>query len=289
MQTTPHILILGGKGMLGQTVYRYLKSNFHNTWATSRDNDDDFLYFDASSPEENLEDIQKKLESIDYIINCIGILKNSSNIEEMYYINGKLPHILATIASQNNCKIIHISTDGVFSDSSGLVDEITKPTPQDDYGKSKLMGELTDEHTLTIRTSFIGLDPLHHRGLLEWVLENEETTIKGYTNQLWTGCTTLQVAIFCSWLIRDANWEEIRKRSPILHFVPLGPVTKFTIIKTFLSLLHKKTDVVEITGLPITRSLQTKFLDGELKEMYTNKLKDALLSLIQFHKPYVTI
>lgn len=286
---SPTILVLGAQGMLGRTVYTYLHSLYPtNTWGTVKEaiKNSDYFSFNAHSI-TSFKAIYKKLGKIDYLINCIGILRGNKDIKEMTFINAKFPIKLSLVAEENNSKLIHISTDAVFSPLEKTVTEDTPPTPTDIYGKTKLHGEPLSQNTITIRTSLLGFDPLHHKGLLEWALQSQKTTLDGFSDQIWSGCTTFQFAKFCELLIKTNTFQKMRETSPIFHFSPIGNVTKHAIIKTFLTLMKNKKTVTKKTSEPISRSLITNYPHLLFLDQQEKNIKDALSDLILFEKNYL--
>ncbi|MCL4418570.1 sugar nucleotide-binding protein [Patescibacteria group bacterium] len=275
-------LVLGADGMVGHTVYSYLSRKFPGTvFGTSRNNSKFFL-LDEKNLEKDFLNIEKKYK-IDFVINCIGILKDK-DVKTTYFVNSEFPKKLARLSDKNNFKLIHISSDAVFSPISGRVTEKTKPNPKDDYGKSKLKGEPKNKNTLSIRTSFLGFDALKNKGLLEWAI-NSKNEIHGYSNQAWSGCTTLQFAALCEFLIKNNNFTEFRKKSGIFHFAPLGPTTKYEILLELMEVLGKKTKVKKTNSdIMINRFLSSVYFDNKFIKNYTTEVKAALLNLIKFEK-----
>lgn len=282
---SPTIIILGAHGMLGHTVYNFLKKLYPSTtWGTTRktkNRDSHMLNFDALKLNK-IEIISKKAQNIDYIINCIGVLANHNNTKEMNFINAVLPHKLADLAKKNNAKLIHVSTDAVFSQTSGIVDELVSTSPNNTYARTKLKGEPLSSNAITIRTSIIGLDPYKHKGLLEWVLK--EKNIVGFTNQLWSGCTTLQFAKLCHFIISTNSFQKMRDKSPIFHFSPISNITKHDIIKTFLSLQKSNKPARKAKDHPITRVLKTRYADLLFLDKQEMHISDALKKLMDFEK-----
>ena len=142
----------------------------------------------------------KKLQRLkpDILINCLGItnkekIDNSRQIENFININSLLPHRLQRICSEMGTRLIHLSTDCIFSGSKGFYSEYDIPDPTDIYGKSKLLGEIDFENTLTIRKSVIGHELVSRKGLLEWFL-NQNSSIQGYKNVIFSGLTVLELA-----------------------------------------------------------------------------------------------
>lgn len=162
------ILVLGGNGMFGQVLYRYLKQKDYNVDKTIRE------YFDA---EKDLLEEKYDLSKYDFIINCIGILNHEKDIKKLILVNALFPHKLEDLSKEYNFKLIHISTDCYKDDTM--------------YGHSKWLGELKD--SLTLRTSIIGHDNYKvGTGLLNWFLKQKEC--QGYSEMYWNGITTLELS-----------------------------------------------------------------------------------------------
>jgi dTDP-4-dehydrorhamnose reductase len=191
------VLILGSTGMLGHVVYSTLNSL------------DSFEIIDVSYREKlnvstiicDVNDL-KKLEKIilefkpDIIINCIGVLIQGTlrNIERAIFLNAYFPHWLKKLCNVINCKLIHISTDCVFSGNQGENSENTTPHAIDDYGRTKALGEFNLENHLCIRTSIIGPElKINGEGLLQWIFK-QKGNVYGYKNVFWSGVTTLELS-----------------------------------------------------------------------------------------------
>ena len=276
MKSIKKILVLGAKGMLGNTVYSYLKTIYANTYGTDR-TDHKFFLFDAATDQRDFNKLFKKIEVPDFIINCIGILPNSKNKEQMRTVNTLFPKKLGYLAQKLGPRIINISTDAVFSNDSGIVFENSHPNPDTDYGKSKLKGEVNSKNVINIRTSIIGFNPYNHKGLLEWAIR--ERNIKGFINHSWSGCTTLQYAKACNYLISGNNFDKISSKSSIIHYAPLGPISKYKLLKCFLQKINVNNKVMEVED--------NINVDRELKSIYNvlpgNKnLSFAISELLNF-------
>jgi dTDP-4-dehydrorhamnose reductase len=144
-----------------------------------------------------LENIINK-GNFDFIINCVGLLNSfaEDNPDQAILINSYLPHFLEKATSESITKVIHISTDCVFSGKSGGYIESDFKDGIGFYAQSKALGEIINSKDLTIRTSIIGPDLNGNGiGLFNWVL-NQTGTINGYTNAYWSGVTTIQLANF---------------------------------------------------------------------------------------------
>jgi len=276
------ILVLGARGLLGHTLYAYLKThNKQNVIGTSHSPSKNLLACD----EKNIISVISSIGPISYVINCIGALRTTTKQPKkiLFSINASLPLTIASIAETHPFRLIHISTDGVYPPTSGPVDEKTPPSPIDIYGKSKLLGEPASCSALTIRTSIIGLDPIHHHGLLEWVLRNKEGAVQGYTNQIWSGCTSLQLAKYIQSIIAHDCFDNIRAQTPIMHYAPLGPTRKYDLIKKFIEIAKMKNiRLIPSKGPPIQRFLISRYTailhDVESK----TTIKNALSALMKF-------
>lgn len=139
----------------------------------------------------NLKSLNELLEECapDVIINCIAITPNSiaaADAIENINVNSLFPHLLARSARTRGCKLIHFSTDGVFSGARGYYSESDLPDPQNIYGRSKLLGEVSDAHCLTLRTTFYGLSS-GNKGLVDWLLTQRGGHVKGFKNYIFSG------------------------------------------------------------------------------------------------------
>ena len=207
MNTNNNILVLGIEGMLGHVVGGVMSEDF-NVVGTSRKS------VDANSPvrqilphlsiHQNLDvrderSIRKVIEALQpaYVINCVGVIKQKlspSSFVDCIEINSSLPHRLSSICDEFGSRLIHFSTDCVFSCKPGIKDLLTLPDPQDLYGRSKLLGELNHENSLTIRTSIVGRQISGSESLFEWLLSQKGKKISGYSKALYTGVTTKTLA-----------------------------------------------------------------------------------------------
>jgi dTDP-4-dehydrorhamnose reductase len=190
MEHTMKILVLGHRGMAGHMIYEYLNTQTNFEILTA----DEILgyKFDVI---KNLEEIRTKLheQPVNYIINCIGLLKKKCNENPInaIIINSLLPYQLVRIADEIDAHVIHLSTDCYMDD--------------DIYGRSKRAGEINYNNHLTIRTSIIGPEiKKGGEGLFEWFMR-QEGEINGYTNVMWDGITTLELAKFIVYYIASDN------------------------------------------------------------------------------------
>lgn len=233
---TKTILLLGSTGMAGHMIYYYLKNTnrysiINVSYRTKLTEDSILIDIKNASVVEELITTAKP----DYIINCIGVLiKGSSDIENAVFINAYFPHFLEKVADKIGAKIIQLSTDCVFSGKKGNYKEDSLKDAIDIYGQSKSLGEIHQSNHLTIRTSIIGPELKQNgEGLFHWfMLSSGEVT--GYTNAIWSGVTTLQLAKAIELYLNNDNI------SGIVHLTNGNQINKFDLLKLFKQVWKKE-------------------------------------------------
>lgn len=213
------ILVLGITGMLGHVLFLFLsKHKEFKVYGTSSlrgkkiiNNIDKFknftnnIYFTKKDIFKSSISIIEKIKP-HYIINCIGIIKQSSNINlvnETLLINSIFPNFLGIISKSYNFRLIHISTDCVFDGCRGNYTEKDKPDAKDIYGISKFRGEIKDNTSvLTLRTSIIGPELKSHLSLFSWLL-SQKNNISGYKNAYFSGLTTIEFSNIIKCIINE--------------------------------------------------------------------------------------
>jgi dTDP-4-dehydrorhamnose reductase len=265
------VLILGGTGMLGSMLWSHLspKAGLRVRRSQRRDKAGEG-YFDATGTEADLDRLLADQGSgTDFVINALGMTKpeikegDFASEEAAKAVNTELPRRLARAAGRAKARVIHISTDGVFSGKAGPYDESAVPDPVDLYGRTKLGGEVADPRVLTVRCSIVGPDPEKGRGLFEWFrgLGNEGQA-KGFTDQMWNGVTTLQFAELCLAIIERGAFDGLTATAPIRHFCPNPPVSKHDLLKAFAGALGTKTKIeAAVSSVPVNRVLTTRWPD----------------------------
>lgn len=275
------ILILGAEGMLGRSIYKYFAQNSKFIiYGTSRGkNHKTLIQYDFPKNNNMLETFLSD-KKVDFIINCIGVLKETGITD--YKSNYLLPKFLDKINNKYKFKVIQISSDAVFKDSSNNVSELDKPNPDNKYGTSKLKGEICSDKFINIRSSFVGYDPKDKKGLLELTSNTKSKKINGFINQNWNGSTSLQFAKFCKYLITSNNFDNLRVKTSVLHFTPLGPITKFELLKSISLVLNLDKQIIEKESNKITRNLYSVFFDRQFLKSYTTEINSALAELKRF-------
>ena len=199
------VLVLGSTGMLGHQVFRTFEddNNFIVSDISYRNKlNEGTIVLDVFNSKA-LEEVIVKLNP-DFIINCIGILVKSKKADNIFlYLNAYFPHQLKNIAKSINAKLIHISSDCVFSGTKGGYIETDIRDGQGIYAESKKLGEIIDDTNLTIRTSMIGPElKVTGEGLFHWFM-NATESIPGYQKSIWSGVSTMELAKAIKWAINN--------------------------------------------------------------------------------------
>lgn len=230
------VLILGGDGMLGHQLLRHLRER-HDVRVTLRlgreayevyglfENRMAYYGIDARQTDGLLQvfaDFRPEA-----VVNAIGIVKQRSEAKEVIpslEINSLLPHRLALLCRTVGARLVHVSTDCVFSGRKGNYCETDQQDAEDLYGRTKLLGEVSEPHCLTLRISMIGPELSRKTGLLEWFLAQRGRTVKGFTKAIFSGFPTSELARIVERILVDV---------PALHgiyHVAAAPITKYDLL-----------------------------------------------------------
>lgn len=264
------VFLFGSNGMLGNYVRSYLSQNHIQVIPLTR-KDFDLEELSVLSLKKFLE--EKGLGADDVIINCAGVIPQASKDRELskrnyYKINSILPIILSMLTNH----MIHITTDCVFSGTTGGYHEYSTHDEINDYGTSKSLGELCDG--TIIRTSIIGEELVNKRSLLEWVISNENRTINGYSNHFWNGVTCLQLAKNIYEIInQNLYWKGVR------HIFSPTTVSKYELCAMISDIYDLNIKVKEYETEKVDKSLSTIY------EIYGNipELKEQIKEMRDFH------
>ncbi len=202
------ILILGGNGMIGHKMYQIISKTHKDTWVTLRNNIKTYTYSHLYHPNKliddinllNFENLKKCLNEInpDVIINACGITIRrgvNKNLSNSIILNSALPHFLNEWVLINNKRLIHFSTDCVFSGRKDFYIEEDIKDATDIYGQTKSLGEvINSSNTITLRGSMIGRELENKTELLEWFLKQKQKNISGYSKVIYSGISTIKMA-----------------------------------------------------------------------------------------------
>lgn len=222
------VLVFGENGMAGHMVSDYLACHGYDMYTTSREkNLDKQNHFVFDVENDRLDHLLRTVKP-DVVINCIGVLTKAAeeHHSSALLVNSWFPHVLNEKSREYRYRLIHISTDCVFSGYRGDYIESDFPDETSFYGRTKALGELRNQSNLTIRTSIIGPEIRGSRvGLLDWFLK-QNGTINGYTHVMWTGVTTLQLAKSIEKIL-DTNL------SGLIHLVNGKKISKYDLLLLF--------------------------------------------------------
>jgi dTDP-4-dehydrorhamnose reductase len=259
--------VIGSGGMLGHTickVFDELEIEYLTFDRKPGSNQRQNYEYDISR--DRPEKIFEILGPSSIAINCAGVitqklnLGNTIDVLNAFRINSIFPRELNLAAERFGSRILQIGTDCIFSGNSGNYSESSLADPEDQYGITKYLGELGNSEGLILRTSLIGLEVDSIYGLLGWLLSHPRgSIIKGFTNHIWNGVTTLSAAKVISGIV---SLPEI----PIgkYHLVPQGELSKYQLLSIISNLIPKK----EYTILPtedqrnVNRTLQTDYAES---------------------------
>lgn len=255
------MLILGVTGMLGSAVFRSLfRDSNLEVFGTVRQVDQ-VKYFSTVQAKNILTGINaesyhcliKAFTQVrpDVVINCIGLIKHiadGNNPLRAIAINAQLPHQLSELCQLTNSRLVHISTDCVFSGSKGFYTENDVPDAKDVYGRSKLLGEVHEPHAITIRTSIIGHELSSNRSLLDWFL-SQQNEVKGFNKAIFSGLPAIELSNVIKELI--LNHQDLFG----LYHVAGNPINKYELLQLVAKTYNKQINIQQDESLVIDRSL----------------------------------
>lgn len=258
------VLVLGASGMLGSAVFREFDGHApHEVWGLVR-NEAFLSYFSPAQQSRILTGVDVLDEAAlraafervrpDVVINCVGLIKQKEHVEDplvVLPINAMLPHRLALLCAPGNVRLLHISTDCVFSGRKGMYTEDDPSDAEDLYGKSKYIGELRDAaHAVTLRTSIVGRELNSSRALVDWFLA-QQGAVHGFRRSIFSGMTAIELArIMRDVVVPDASLHG-------LYHVSSAPISKFDLLRLVAAQYGKTIDVLPDDALVIDRSLDS--------------------------------
>ncbi|MTH47363.1 dTDP-4-dehydrorhamnose reductase family protein [Intestinirhabdus alba] len=265
------ILVLGANGMLGGSLFRYFsrEPDFEVLGTVREENaklkllNQGFQNTVSGINAYHFDTVERIINEFnpDYVFNCVGIIKQldaAKNNVASITINSLLPHQLAHVCSINNAKLIHFSTDCVFSGQKGAYCENDTPDAYDLYGKSKLLGEVDYGQHLTLRTSIIGHEISSNHSLVDWFL-TQKSSVKGFSKAIFSGLPTIYIAeVIHKWVIPNDNCKGLRHLS-------VSAINKYELLKLIKKQYSHNIDIIESPDLIIDRSLDSSLFRTETK------------------------
>jgi dTDP-4-dehydrorhamnose reductase len=262
------VLILGATGMLGHKVCEVLADvpdfEVHATTRSAQERTVEGLELhqgiDLRGGTASLAALLDRLAP-DVVVNAIGAIKQKdlqSSIDETFFINATLPHALAQLNPNPDGRVVHVSTDCVFSGTQGAYRETDRPDATDLYGRSKAVGEVDYGPHLTLRTSIVGFERQGFLGLLSWFLSQPPgTTVRGFTGAIYSGLPTITLAR----TIRDVLVSGLPLRG--LYHVASEPISKYDVLARLKNALGLDICIEPDPSIRLDRSLDdTRFRVG---------------------------
>lgn len=283
------ILVLGVTGMLGHVLFKELsKVEDFEVVGTTRNKDGLSSFFTpeelgrirANVDADNFDTVIRAFAAVqpDIIINCIGIIKQlpiSNDPLTAITVNAQLPHRISLVARSAGARLIHISTDCVFSGKKGDYTEQDPSDALDLYGRSKYLGEVTYPHCVTLRTSIIGHELKSNFGLVDWFI-NQTESVNGYTKAIYSGFSTLEMAnIILNHVIPN---EELNG----VYHVSSEPISKYELLKIISKIYSKKIEINAYNNFVLDRSMRSDNFRKMAK--YSPPSWDDMI--IQMHKHF---
>jgi len=259
------VLVLGGEGMLGHKVFQTLSATLPDVCCTvlGRKAEEAYRRIDLFQTPQVLDGIDitdfARLAGLleerrpETVVNCIGIVKQRAEADESIpsiEINSLLPHRLAEVCRPWGGRVIHFSTDCVFSGRRGGYTEEDVPDAEDLYGRTKFLGETAAENAVTLRTSIIGRELFHFRSLLEWFLGQDHRTVKGFRGAIYSGVTTNHMADLVAQLITD------HPGLSGLYHVVAEPIPKYDLLGLLREAYGLDVEIVPDDELQCDRSMK---------------------------------
>lgn len=277
------VLVLGATGMLGSTLFRsFSEDPGLLTFGTMRDAQGERHFSrelrDALISDVHLggEDGLLKAFSIakpDVVVNCVGIIKqlpNANDHLEGLAINSSLPHRLAKYCSMVGARLVHFSTDCVFSGKDGQYLEDDFPDAYDLYGRTKYLGEVDYENAVTLRTSIIGHELTSSKSLVDWFL-GQSGDVRGYRKAIFSGLPTIEMAR----VIRELVIPNPDIKG--LYHLSVDPINKFDLLGLVAKTYGKVIEIVPDDKIEIDRSLNSdrfRSVTGYTPEPWPNLIRD---------------
>lgn len=257
------VLVLGASGMLGNAVLRlFVHSADYLVWGSVRSAD--ILprlapeYHDRIVAGVDVES-DASLAGVfaqtapHVVVNCVGLVKQLAQADDPLKaipINSLLPHRLAELCRAAGARLVHISTDCVFSGAKGMYREQDLPDATNLYGRSKLLGEVDQPHAITLRTSIIGHELAGAHGLAEWFLR-QEGPVRGFARAVFSGLPTVELAR----VVRDHVLPHPELHG--LYHVSAEPISKYDLLHLLARAYGRTNEIARDETLVIDRSLDS--------------------------------
>lgn len=242
-----NFLIVGSNGMAGHMIACYLKERGHSVIGFAREQSPvcETVCGDAL----DRESIRKAVGSqhFDYVVNCVGVLNRAvdANLPDGIFLNSVFPHELSNICRQSGARLIHLSSDCIFSGRHGGYLESDIPDETSYYGRTKWLGEVTGENELTFRTSIVGPEIKRDGvGLFHWFM-SQNNYANGFTKVIWSGVTTLELA-------KAVEAAAKQKLSGLYHLCNNEGISKYDLLNLFNKYCRQNSIEIRPRYMPVS-------------------------------------
>lgn len=268
------ILVMGSAGMAGHLIALYLMEQGYDVTGFSLKKNPFVEGYVGDASDVSLVKKIVMDGDYDYVINCIGILNQfaEKNHAEAVLLNSYLPHYLVQLTSNIHTRVIHMSTDCVFSGRKGGYHRDDLCDGESFYDRTKALGELKDEKNVTLRNSIVGPDMKENGiGLMNWFMK-QKGKINGYTASIWTGQTTLQLAKTMEYIIENDV-------AGLYNAVPEKSITKYELLKLFNHYLREdELEIKPVEGVRLDKSLIATPINGGAYKIPTYEIMVSEMS-----------
>ncbi|SOZ13906.1 dTDP-4-dehydrorhamnose reductase [Cupriavidus taiwanensis] len=257
------VMVLGVSGMLGNAVFRHMSGlPRYQVTGTARSASACGHFAPALRDAivtgvdvENTDSLLGTFAAVkpEVVINCIGLIKQLTEANDPLAalpVNALLPHRLARLCAATGARVVHVSTDCVFSGAKGMYREEDPSDAKDLYGRSKYLGEVDYPHAITLRTSIIGHELNSAHALIGWFLA-QQGRIKGFTKAIFSGLPTVELARVISDYVLPR--PELRG----LYHVSAEPIAKYDLLQLVAGVYGKQIAIDPDDGVEIDRSLDS--------------------------------
>jgi dTDP-4-dehydrorhamnose reductase len=258
------VMVLGATGMLGYAMFRVLSAESGlSVYGTARSENSRRLFSDGLYGQvrfgvevENHDNLIEAFSAVrpDVVVNCVGLVKQHTEISDPLRalpINALLPHRLAALCLVAGARLVHISTDCVFSGARGDYRESDFPDADDLYGRSKLLGEVDCPHAITLRTSIVGHELTGQRSLLGWFLAQQEP-VRGFARAIFSGLPTGELArVVLRHVLPQPHLHG-------LYHVASRPISKLELLQLIARTYGKEIEIIPSDEVVINRSLNAE-------------------------------
>lgn len=257
------ILVLGASGMIGSAMVRVLGENrAWEVFGTLRSACANRFFLPSVASKllpgvdiDNNDELARIFSRLqpEVVVNCIGLTKHRSESNDpvlAIQINSLLPHRIAELCAVARARLIHVSTDCVFSGLKGSYVEDDLADACDVYGKTKFLGEVDYPHAVTLRTSTIGHELQSTHGLLEWFL-SQKGKCKGFERAIFSG---LPSTVFAQ-VVRDI----VIPRTDLFGMYHVGAkaINKYELLRLIAKVYGKAIEIIRDDSFAIDRSLDS--------------------------------